>query len=148
MTQPLSQDQLTKFSVGSIPQEPTKIRQEALRDDWLGRLREQGSRQCTGLFKKHSVQLYGRYVTVKALHPGRVCALALLGEITEGPRWYSGERIPGVDLISIGAKAGLSETQVQHIVAMNDGGTSDVTGRKLPPHTFGQIADAVEMWFS
>ena len=148
MTQPLSQDDLAKLSVGPTPPEHTRARQEALRAEWLRRLREQGSRQCTGLFKDHSVELCGRYVTVKALHPGRVCAMALLGEITEGPRWYSGDRLPSVNVITIGAKVGLSEAQVRQIVAMNDGSSSSADGTKIRPHSFRQIADVVETWFS
>jgi hypothetical protein len=144
MTQPLSQDDLAKLSVGPTPPEHTK----ALRAQWLRRLRDQSSRQCTGLFKDHGVELCGRYVTVKALHPGRVCAMALLGEITEGPRWYSGDRLPSVNVITIGAKVGLSEAQVRQIVAMNDGGSSSADGRKIRPHSFGEIADVVETWFS
>jgi hypothetical protein len=124
------------------------LQQVTIRREWLRRLREQGNRQCVGLYRGIDVSLTGRYVTVAAISPVRVCAMALLGEIVHGPQWWMKAQTDSyINLPNIGAMAGLSLSQVERIVKLNDGGRCSRTDKLVRPHTYRQIADVIEGWF-
>lgn len=125
------------------------LQQETTRREWLKRLREQGNRQCVGLYREIDVSLEGRYAIVAAISPVRVCAMALLGEIVHGPQWWVKAKAHShINLPNIGAMAGLSLSQVERIVKLNDGGRCSRTGEMVRPHTYRQIATVVERWFA
>ena len=125
------------------------LQHETTRREWLKRLREQGNRQCVGLYREFDVSLEGRYAIVAAISPVRVCAMALLGEIAHGPRWWVKAKAGShINLPNVGAMAGLSLSQVERIVKLNDGGRCSRTGEIVRPHTYRQIAAVVERWFA
>lgn len=135
MTAPLSKDELTRLSVQSSVQ----ARQAAVRAQWIARLRAEGHRQCVGLHKGFDLRPSGMGAIVTVYKPARVCAMALLGEITCGGYWW---RDRTIEVGMIGARAGLTLEQTDIIIAMNDGGEGY---RRI--HTFGEIADLIEAWF-
>ena len=74
--------------------------------------------------------------------------MALLGEIVHGSQWWVKAKADShINLPNIGAMAGLSLSQVERIVNLNDGGRCSHTGEIVRPHTFRQIACVVEKWF-
>lgn len=98
----------------------TKTREELVRMAWVTALRQQGDRQCHGM---------GHY-------KGSVCALMLAGEVaglSERERTYS----------RCASAVGLSDGQCGDVMGMNDG-INDADHK----HTFSEIADVVESWFS
>jgi hypothetical protein len=134
MTQPLSRTDLVA------------LQQETIRREWLRRLRTEGRRQCVGLHKQKYdvVALVESDARQSIIHA--VCAIGLLGEIIHGPRWWERvERDRRINLLSIGAAAGLSPEQVQLVVVMNDG---EVRFGTMKRHTFRSIARAIERWFA
>lgn len=105
---------------------PIKTKEELTRLAWLVELRRQGHRQCLG--------------AVDGM--GGVCAMVLLGEVATGGRSFAVHSCAALE--DIGSKAGLHVGQVVEVVEMNDG----CINRDIPPHTFSEIADVVEGWFS
>ena len=101
-------------------------KQTMVRLAWLTELRRQGHRQCRGV--QTGAWTGG--------DPNTVCAMRLLADMT-GREWG--------DLTQVGSWAGLSKSQVDDVIYMNDGHRfCRPTGRK---HTFREIADIVEAWF-
>ena len=88
---------------------------------WLAALRQQGERQCRGM-----------YIT----HTGQVCALGMLAEVTGYQGDWEGYR-------ALAPLAGLSDHHVRSVISMNDGNSITQTR----PHTFAEIADVVSSWF-
>lgn len=94
---------------------------------WLTELRRQGHRQCTD-----------------ALRIGtRVCAIGLLGEVARANE----RQFDRGDDYGIGGLAGLSRLQVEEVTKRNDGAFDEISCKRLPKHTFAEIADVVESWF-
>ena len=97
MTQPLSKPDLVA------------LQQAAVRREWIRRLRQEGERQCVGLARRAHP---GRHPDRPPTFAYHVCAMALLGEVTDGPAWFL-NRADGSDRhYVIGAKAGLSRYQM------------------------------------
>lgn len=110
-----------------------KSKEELVRLAWISALRREGHRQCEG----------------NLIEGAKVCAIGLLGLIA-GIDFESTE----TDEYDIGAVAGLSESQSEDVIALNDGGSvsrEDERGRwyllRMPKSTFAQIADVIEGWF-
>lgn len=91
---------------------------DLVRSAWITELRRQGDRQCTGDYRKGK----------------NVCALGLLREVMGfGSNWESEW---------VERATGLEHWMACEVVAMNDGQDG------YPKHTFSEIADVVESWFS
>jgi hypothetical protein len=88
---------------------------------WVEALRRDGARQCVGAYTNGPLR----------------CALGLLREVAVPRSKWSVQDSIG----SIGALAGLSLHQANEIAWCND-------GRGCRPHSFAEIADLVEEWFS
>lgn len=102
----------------------TKTKEELARMAWIVALRQQGKRQC------HAIP---------ATRGGKVCAFALLAEMMGEParNWAGMHRF-----------VGLSAEQAIDVVCMNDGGINFSTDQEFYQHTFSEIADVVEGWFT
>lgn len=99
----------------------TKTKSELVRLGWLTELRRQGDRQCEG-------ELFDGL---------KVCALGLLAEVSGLGRRANAVVARWSCYAPIGKRAGLSADQTQSVYEMNDS-----------KHTFSEIADVVESWFS
>jgi hypothetical protein len=97
-----------------------------VRARWLQELRRQGHRQCVGPWCHETSQL---------------CAIVLLAEIVDPERFY----VFSPRALAF-TRAGLTEDQIDEVIAMNDG-KDHRTSRRVPKRTFAEIADVVEGWF-
>ena len=99
---------------------------ELTRLAWLTALRAQGHRQCRETCATDSQQ---------------ICAGHLLSsEILNQPK---------LDIVMAMGMAGLSRKQGWEVISMNDGrGYDCFRGDCFRRHTFAEIADVVEGWFS
>jgi hypothetical protein len=95
-----------------------KSKTELVRLAWIAALRREGHRQCSRVYRDND---------------GNVCALGLLAEVGT---------MSCYDMAEIGALAGLDYFQAVTVACMSDGVAFD------HPHTFAEIADIVEGWFS
>jgi hypothetical protein len=96
---------------------------ELIRNRWIAKLRNSGHRQCVGPMEHGT---------------GNVCAIMLLHDMVR--------RYGGSPRATARNYAGLSEHQIDEIIAMNDG-IYGRTGFRIARRTFAEIADVVEGWF-
>ena len=102
----------------------TKSKEELTRLAWLTALRHQGDRQCRA---------------VPTARGGKVCAFALLAELMG---------MPTSEWSRVYHHVGLNPFRALDVAAMNDGGQSFGSNQTFRKHTFSEIADVVESWFS